>query len=67
MVAETGGETPVLSSTELYQRLLSEIPDFIHAIEEQGVKYIRTMYVIRTSFKIQIKFEGPSTTTHLRP
>ena len=67
VVAETGGETPILSSTELYQRLLSEIPDFIRAIEEQGVKYIRTMYVIRTSFKFQIKFEGPSTTTHLRP
>ena len=41
--AQTGGETPILSSTELYQRLLSDIPEFIREIETQGVKYIRTM------------------------
>lgn len=43
MTAETGGETPILSSTELYTRLAQELPDFIRAIEEHGVKYVRTI------------------------
>jgi hypothetical protein len=49
VVAETNGQTPILSSTELYSRLAQEIPEFIAAIEQQGVKYVRVMYVITSS------------------
>jgi Taurine catabolism dioxygenase TauD, TfdA family len=43
VVAATGGQTPILSSTELYSRLSKELPHFIEAIETLGVKYVRTM------------------------
>lgn len=45
VVALTGGQTPILSSTELYTRLSAELPAFVSSLETLGVKYIRTMYV----------------------
>lgn len=39
----TGGETPILVSSELYRRLHAEFPEVILEIEQLGVKYVRIM------------------------
>ena len=41
--ALSGGETPILSSLELFDRLERELPSFTEALEREGVQYIRTM------------------------
>ncbi|CAK7224395.1 hypothetical protein SCUCBS95973_005502 [Sporothrix curviconia] len=36
-VPEQGGQTPLLSSVELYDRLKKELPEFVKELEEKGV------------------------------
>jgi len=38
-----GGETPILSSNEVYCRLLELHPEYMQELEQKGVKYIRVM------------------------
>ncbi|KAF2711035.1 Clavaminate synthase-like protein, partial [Pleomassaria siparia CBS 279.74] len=44
---DSGGETPINNSIILYQRLKAKHPEFIHAIEEKGVKY--QLFFVNTS------------------
>ena len=37
IVPESGGQTPLLSSLELYDRLKEELPDFLNDLEAKGV------------------------------
>lgn len=39
----TGGATPILVSSEVYHRMNSKHPDFMRALEDHGVRYIRVM------------------------
>lgn len=41
--AETGGETPVLLSSAVYQQLQKEHPEFLSKVEQHGVIYSRVM------------------------
>jgi len=43
IAAESGGATPICRSDALYDRLLQEVPDFIRACEEKGLKYTNVM------------------------
>ena len=36
IVPEQGGQSPLLSTVELYERLVKEIPDFVQALIEKG-------------------------------
>jgi len=38
---ETGGETPILLSNEIYKRMLEKHPDFVEKLEKLGVLYTR--------------------------
>eukprot|EP00899_Mesostigma_viride_P009972 jgi/Mesvir1/18977/Mv18942-RA.1 len=41
--ASQGGETPLALSTVVYDRLKAQHPDFVAALEAQGVRYVRVM------------------------
>ena len=41
--SEIGGETPILPSNEIYQRMVERFPEFMQKVEELGVRYIRVM------------------------
>jgi len=41
--AETGGETPILLSNELYEKLLVKQPKCVELVEKEGVIYTRVM------------------------
>mmetsp|Transcript_7095 Transcript_7095/g.11951 ORF Transcript_7095/g.11951 Transcript_7095/m.11951 type:complete len:597 (-) Transcript_7095:312-2102(-) len=41
--AAEGGSTPIIRSDEVFNYLNEKFPDFIKKMEEQGVKYIRTV------------------------
>jgi len=40
---QVGGATPILISNRVYQRVAEAFPDFMAAIESQGIRYVRTM------------------------
>ena len=39
----SGGETPILLSTELYKRVAAELPGFVSRLEELGLRYSRVL------------------------
>lgn len=43
VAATTGGETPILPSTEIYKQMYIKYPEFMEKLENVGVKYIRVM------------------------
>jgi alpha-ketoglutarate-dependent taurine dioxygenase len=49
-----GGETPISSSLELFQRAKEEIPEFINEIAEKGI-------LSRVVYKVEKQYEGGST------
>ncbi|KAF4908847.1 Clavaminate synthase-like protein [Colletotrichum viniferum] len=51
---ETGGETPISSSLELFNRAKDEIPEFIAEITEKGI-------LSRVTYKFDRQYEGGST------
>lgn len=38
-----GGETPIVLSHLVYERIRSEFPDFVRALEDKGVRYVRVL------------------------
>lgn len=38
-----GGETPIVLSNLVYERIKGEFPDFVRELEEKGVKYVRIL------------------------
>lgn len=51
---QEGGETPISSSLELFQRAKEQIPDFIEELAEKGIQS-------RVTYKVDKQFEGGST------
>ncbi|EXJ86486.1 hypothetical protein A1O3_03437 [Capronia epimyces CBS 606.96] len=49
-----GGETPISSSLELFQRAQQEIPEFISEISEKGI-------LSKVTYKVDKQYEGGST------
>jgi len=49
-----GGETPMLSSLELFQRAREEIPEFVETLAEKGIKS-------RVTYKFERQYTGGST------
>ena len=49
-----GGETPILSSLELFHRAQQEIPEFISELAEKGI-------LSRVTYKVDQQYEGGST------
>ena len=41
--AESGGETPICRSDDLFEAMLEEVPEFARACEEKGLKYTTVM------------------------
>ncbi|TXT15534.1 hypothetical protein VHUM_00037 [Vanrija humicola] len=53
-VPEIGGETPISSSLELFQRAQAEIPEFIEKITQEGI-------LSRVVYKVDAQYAGGST------
>jgi len=43
VIPNSGGETPICVSNEVYKRMLAKHPDFVEKLETLGVKYIRVL------------------------
>jgi len=43
VIAETGGETPICLSHQVYKRMAQQFPEFTEKLERLGVKYTRIM------------------------
>ncbi|ORY17919.1 hypothetical protein BCR34DRAFT_554513 [Clohesyomyces aquaticus] len=53
-VPAKGGESPISSSLELFQRAREDIPDFIEEIAEKGI-------LSKVTYKVEKQYEGGST------
>ncbi|KAF2011341.1 Clavaminate synthase-like protein [Aaosphaeria arxii CBS 175.79] len=51
---EVGGETPISSSLELFQRAREELPEFVEALASKGIRS-------RVTYKVDRQYEGGST------
>jgi hypothetical protein len=55
-----GGQTPLLSTVELYDRLVAELPGFVETLAQKGVPGFTVDLTFKSHLNSSFRYHGPS-------